>query len=260
MTVLRVSLGVVAVSAVMVACGGGGGGGGRDSGPGPVDAQMLDAPTTPTDAQPGTDTGMTTRMCGVAGGACDVIAQDCAGATDGCYYARTMMGADPTTLCAPAGTAGDGEACTTVDDCLPGFTCDSGNVCRHYCCMGMSTDCALGQICVGISGAGEIGVCNAIDNCTLAPQGGCDAGEGCWVIADDGSTTCFTAGTKTEGQACGPLNDCVAGFGCFGIGGAAPACIGFCRLGMDSDCSGGHTCQEVGGGLPTGIGLCLTAP
>lgn len=252
-SVLRVSM-VLAISSLAFACGGPDDPG-PDSGPGPIDARVADAPTPPVDA-PMTDTGTTPgRTCPFAGGACDVLGQDCTG-TEGCYYVRTSSSEPANTMCVPSGTGGDGDDCTTVDDCQPGFTCGNDDKCRHYCCMFMASDCTPGQICIGISGAGDIGVCNAIDNCTLAPQAGCDAGEGCQIVAEDGSTSCFTAGTDPEGAPCSTRNDCQAGFGCYGVGGDAAACYEFCRVG-GSDCSSGRECMMPGSGFPTGIGLCI---
>jgi len=252
---LRVSM-VLAISSLAFACGGPDDPG-PDSGPGPVDARVADAPTPPVDA-PMTDTGTTPgRTCPFAGGACDVLGQDCTG-TEGCYYVRTSASEPASTMCVPSGTGGDGDDCTTVDDCQPGFTCGNDDKCRHYCCMHMASDCTSGQICIGISGAGDIGVCNAIDNCTLAPQGGCDAGEGCQIVAEDGSTSCFMAGTAAEGAACATIDACQAGFGCYGIGGEPAACHEFCRIGMTGECSSGRECTELGAGFPTGIGLCIT--
>lgn len=253
MTVLRVSV-VMAMSAVMVACGSDPGP--VDSGPGPVDAPMADAPTTPVDAQMA-DTGTTpSRMCPFAGGACDVLAQDCPG-TDGCYFGSTGPGVPASTICVPPGTGADGDPCANTNDCQPGLTCGADSQCHNYCCMQMASDCEVGQICIGRTGAGDIGVCNVIDNCALAPQGGCEAGENCEIIAPDGSTSCFEAGTVAEGATCENLNSCQIGLGCYGIGGAGPQCYKFCRIGMDSDCSGGRTCTMLGSGFPTGIGLCI---
>lgn len=240
------------------ACGGGDRN--RDGSVMLMDSQPMgvDAPPTdtgpPSDGTPSSDGGGGPRMCN-AGGACDVIAQNCP-ATQGCYYARSMMGGKPTTMCAEVTrSGGDGAPCEFVNECLPGFTCNAG-VCRRYCCMGRTSDCPAGQICIGIAETG-IGQCTLHAECTLVPNEGCMMNQGCYLISADGTLGCVIAGMLDEGATCAYLNDCRPGLGCFGVmGGTAMMCMRFCRMSMaDTDCGTGRRCVVVRG-LPEGIGVC----
>ncbi|MDQ3031607.1 MAG: hypothetical protein M3Y87_04260 [Myxococcota bacterium] len=205
------------------------------------------------------DGGTTGRMCTSPGGACDVIRQDCP-SPQGCFYVATMAGGTPMTMCLEAGTRGDGIRCDFVNECLPGFTCNDG-LCRHYCCMGSSSDCpaGTGQQCVGLVGSDAIGQCTQAVNCDLVTNEMCAEGRGCYPFSSDGTLGCFSAGTATEGAPCVGLNGCMPGMGCFGRDGGANACIRFCRVSMmDADCGGGgRMCASAGGlSLPDDFGLC----
>jgi hypothetical protein len=272
MRVLRLSslLAALCVGAVGWGCG-------SDSTP--SDAGGLDAPFTPSDSgprpdAPGTDAGprVDSGPAGDcrSGGECDVIDQtSCAvdaGAPRGCYYASPAAGAPPTTSCEVAGTLGDGEACEFANDCRPGFVC-SGDVCRAWCCNGDASSCPTGQTCTELPDS-NIGVCRGSDACTLvAPQTGCDAGEGCYLFDNDGSLACSEAGPLAEGAACGDMSfdSCLPGMGCFGrmdAGGATVfSCAKFCRIASGTaDCPGERMCAGVTGvTLEEGVGICPPA-
>jgi hypothetical protein len=195
-------------------------------------------------------------MC-TAGGSCDVIAQNCPMATEGCYYAASMPGGPASTMCMAAGTRGDGAPCAFVNDCLPGFSCSEG-ACRRYCCMGATGDCPPGQICISIAGS-DIGQCTPDAMCTLVPNEGCGGGQGCYIAAGDGTLSCFSAGAGDEGMACEALNACRPGMGCLGSSGGSFRCTRFCRLSRgEADCGGGgRTCMPVRGlALPEDVGIC----
>ena len=62
---------------------------------------------------------------------CDPLIQDCA-VNEGCY-AEEAVG---DSACYPAGTKTDGQACTLVNDCVPGHMCvslDFMKLCRQVC-------------------------------------------------------------------------------------------------------------------------------
>lgn len=62
------------------------------------------------------------------------------------------------TVCDPAGTATEGEACMFRNSCVAGFACISG-FCRQYCDLA-AVACPEARSCVGLTGAPEgIGVC-----------------------------------------------------------------------------------------------------
>lgn len=261
---------VVVMGAGLAACGDDdtvrpgvdGGGGGIDAGGG---GDTDGGGGGDTDGGGGGDIdGGGARVCSIAGGMCDVIMQNCADPTQGCYVLITEEGSPPTTVCAAAGTGADGTACTTFSDCQPGLTCDQETMlCRRYCCEGRTTDCpsGTGQICVSYSNAMPTGICTAPSGCTVVPQTGCEAGQGCYWISDDFTSDCrsIPAGSVDVGGTCGAGQQCVPGAACFTpSGGGDGTCRQLCRMGMDADCTGGGTCMSAGG-LPSGIGACATA-
>jgi hypothetical protein len=256
---LLISAHVLLLGDAMAACGGDPPPDRTDSGTPPGDGSIPGVDGGGGGGGDAGDAGGGGRMCGVAGGACDVIRQDCP-SPQACYYVASMPGGTPSTMCISVNmTGGDGATCEFVNDCLPGFTCNGG-VCRHYCCMGSSSDCpaGMGQFCVGLAGAGEIGQCTASATCTLvAPQTGCPTGQGCYIAADDGTLGCFGAGDLAEGAACENLNSCMPGTACLSMAGGSGACTKFCRIDMgEADCSAGRTCMAAGLTLPTGVGIC----
>ncbi len=208
------------------------------------------------------DSGPSIRTCGVSRGACDVVAQDCADPNHGCYFASEDVGSLPSTMCRePNMNGGDGDACSYVNDCLPGFTCTNDRRCHRYCCTG-SSDCPAGsgQHCIGLAGAEEIGVCMSSVTCDLRTNEGCSGGNACYVFDANGSVGCFAAGTRTEGMSCTTLNECASGMGCFQHASPSPECSRYCRFSMAGvDCGGGgRTCAAVAGiSLPPSIGICL---
>src|SRR5690606_18795798 len=104
----------------------------------------------------------------------------------GCYVLITSEGGDPTTVCTMAGAGGDGASCTTYSQCQPGLTCDMDTMtCRRYCCGGLTSDCpsGTGQICITFSNAMPTGICTAPASCSVVPQSGCEAGQGCYWIS-----------------------------------------------------------------------------
>jgi len=253
---------------LLLACGGnnsrpdGGGVADTDGGGGGVDAGGgADGGGGTDGGGGGTDGGGGARMCSAVGGECDVMMQNCPMATQGCYFGRrSMMDTVPTTLCAEAGRLVDGESCMNLNDCAPGFFCDGdSSTCRHYCCGGSSSDCPAGsgQFCISRAGS-DIGACTAPSTCTIVPNEGCAAGQGCYIAGADGTLSCFAAGTVADGAACEFLNDCTAGAACLTPMGGAATCTRFCRIAMGmADCGGARTCNPIRlTGLPMDLGTC----
>jgi hypothetical protein len=219
------------------------GGGTTDSGP------LADTGPTP-------DTGIRVDSGGMAGacsygGGCDLLSAtscpDVDGTRQACYPGETMS------QCAPAGSVGDGGACTNLNDCDTGLVCLSTGTCASACCG--NADCELGETCRPLSGAGgTVGVCIRPTSCTPLPNS-CPDGQQCQLTGSDGSTDCGGTGPNTEGMPCGDSGGCVEGLGCYGPAGGAAMCIRFCRLGMDADCTGGGTCNASGLGSDM-FGLC----
>lgn len=212
--------------------------------PGTDSGMTVPTDTGPRPDAPGADAGPGGRMCGrhIPDGMCDVIAQDCPNATDGCYYGSPMMGTPASTICAPAGLVTAGMACSNLNDCQEGLFCNGG-ICSEYCCGGLGSDCSGGDICISYSDVPWLGECTTPGTCTIVPQDGCEAGEGCYVISSDGTVGCRTAGTVPTGGdcsmgACAPGNICVM----------PNNCARACRVSMGAaDCGGTDMCGRVTG-------------
>ncbi len=61
---------------------------------------------------------------------CNLLNQDCEAPTDGCYWSSSTINQP---VCQPAGEAGNGEGCTSANDCQKGFDCIAGKTCRKIC-------------------------------------------------------------------------------------------------------------------------------
>ncbi len=234
---------------------------GCDNGRGNPDSglRLLDSGTDSGSAMmdAGTDSGPV-RRCGPEG-ECDIGTASSCGSGRGCM----MIGSSTAgfmTQCFTAGAGTDGTPCTpmTAGECAEGFVCsDSESVCRKWCCS--DEDC-LGtelQLCLAFSNANGAGICTPPSGCILAPQSGCEVGDGCYPIRA-GQTGCAAAGTKNAGDACTATNECAAGSGCIGPEGSG-VCRQFCGTGITAgepgSCPTG-TCMTVTG-FPSGFGACL---
>ncbi len=223
----------------------------RDFGP-PVDSGPVDL---------GGDIDMTTSTSMCPEGACDLVSNEGCEAGDGCYFAAAAAGEPPAPLCAPAGTLGDGAACSNANDCQEGFICvgDPG-VCRKICCADNDEDCdptTTGQLCLInlVDEAGDptgVGACQLPDDCDPVAQTGCESPEACFP-SGEGAFTCATPGPGTQGSSC-ESEGCAAGFLCINADGGA-ICAQVCD-------TADPTCDDAGtscGGL-TGyedIGVCV---
>ena len=231
-------------------------GGGTDA---PV--VLTDTPGSMTDTPAiGSDTP-SGRVCRVGAMGCDVLAQDCTpdmGTARGCYLAGDGAGG-VTTQCAPSGVTSEGGACTNVNDCAEGLTCQEG-MCLRFCCMGATSDCDVGYRCIPFAdpaGGTEplvVGVCSPPASCTVIPNSGCPDGNAC--LPDmDGTLGCYRAGDAAEGETCGGTVGCQPGLGCFGPAGGPFSCIAFCLL-SDPMCNAGFTCTAQPAVVGGGYGLC----
>lgn len=80
---------------------------------------MADRGTITDRGAPDTGSGST---CGGTLGACNVVTNANCAPGEGCYAGRSADGGVGAT-CAPAGSRGWGEACTTANGCREGFAC-----------------------------------------------------------------------------------------------------------------------------------------
>jgi hypothetical protein len=166
--------------------------------------------------------------CGGTLGACNVVFNTGCAVGAGCYAGRSADGGVGAS-CAPAGSRGWGEACTTANGCREGFAClGTPGTCVKLCCENDNASCRdegrggrPGAICAGSVNGSDIRTCMGISSCDLLATTGnsCPADRPrCDIIASDGTTNCFpreagaTAGG--DGVACCTNSRCEPGFIC----------------------------------------------
>lgn len=205
------------------------------------DSSRPDSTTMPDSARPDTGGG---GSCG--GSACDLVTGGGCGAGQGCQFLAPMMGADPTAMCVPAGTAGDGDACESYMDCQEGFSCIPGagtedGTCHHYCCPGTAgadSACPIGQMCSTTFSGTDTGFCASPDVCDPVAMTGCDGTEACYP-GPDGTYQCASPGELTEGEACETfVNECGSGLACL-----MSQCHRLCDMETMMGCGSEQTCS-----------------
>lgn len=96
-------------------------------------------------------------VCGVRPATCDLLAQNCTNAGDGCY--ATTSG----NVCLPAGTAADGGSCGQSALCVKGQTCvdvnSSGNKCYALCNPDGGSPACSGAACNALTQPAGVGIC-----------------------------------------------------------------------------------------------------
>jgi hypothetical protein len=106
----------------------------------------------------------------------------------------------------------------------------------------MAQNCPNGEICIYSDMNGSMAQCFPAAPCNVITQNCPAMTDKCsYAFFPDGGAgrTCGPAGARTEGQACGPVDDCAKGLLC--VGGA---CQRFCNT--DSNCGGGtNICGTV---------------
>lgn len=240
----------VALFSLLVACGGDDDDDDDDNDADPGDSGMMDGDTavpvdTGTDTRPDADSS-TGAMCPAAD--CDVVSNAGCGAGEACYYASLSASEDPSPMCLPVGTKGDGESCESLNECQEGSFCfirigNTTGVCRHYCCGDRAVCPGRAQLC-DVAIAPGIFFCDEPETCDLIDQSGCEeAGTeyGCYLVSQDGALRCLRSTENGEqGDECEAANACAPGFVCAGTAsGGASRCQRFCSL---------STCLEGGGG------------
>jgi hypothetical protein len=167
---------------------------------------------------------------------CHLIAQDCP-------LGQTSQ---PNTKCVSAnnGMKTRGEPCAVAKDCASGLRCVLG-YCSPFCCKEAEFEiCGPGGQCMvnnTVSGSYYVMMCSYLKPCTLWKQE-CPAGEGCHVVATDGSGACVPPPGSTflpEGAECQYANDCGDNQICITPNGTA---ISTCR----------YLCNRGGGPIDTG--------
>lgn len=97
--------------------------------------------------------GSAAGYCFVSG--CDYISGSGCGAGLGCY--PFMVDGAFTPVCFRAGAAGEGQACTNLDDCASGLACAGDSVCRRFC-RPSAPSCSTGT-CTPLTGLSDVGFC-----------------------------------------------------------------------------------------------------
>jgi hypothetical protein len=195
-------------------------------------------------------------------GACDLLRQDC-GDKEKCDYATDDAGVTAR-ACVPAGDAGVGERCPTLespDGCRPGLVCvDSGDdagtgLCERYCYA--DSDCAPDARCeelLRLDGTEEMpSLCVTIPPCDLLAQD-CAEGTACYI----GPTRpgCYPEGSVAVGGTCRVSSDCVQGAVCAQDGEGALTCRSLCGTAGAPACASG-SCTPIQSPAPAGVGVCL---
>jgi hypothetical protein len=233
---------------------------GSDTGTPLVDGGGVDTGTGPG-VDSGADSGGGSADCN-AGGACNVLMNNCTTAGEGCYLSNEGP------MCFAAGTAAEGQPCTNLNDCREGLGCFGSpggpSACRRVCCRSSGgSECAVGDLCLPFTDApGDLGFCRTPADCDPIAQTGCGAGEACVVISNDGSVDCIAgaAGSLMQGGDCMPEDArCAAGFICLGPEAGPNFCARFCNPEVTPDaCGEGLVCNRITG-FPTTLGACAPA-
>jgi hypothetical protein len=177
-----------------------------------------------------------------------------------CRVART--GAGPQAQCSLGGTNQDGASCHLSSDCTVGDECvGNPGVCRHYCCSGVGP-CSATQFCDIRPKAEdptlEVPVCIPLRPCGLIDEwsdaGVCPPMETCAVARDEtGATSCVPIGGAGEGESCAK-DHCGAGLICLGF-----ACFKLCHTATSSECATGEVCKAALPLFPNPlVGICET--
>lgn len=260
---------------------------------GPTDLGSTDTGTvtdhgTVTD-QGSPDTG-SAATCGGTLGACNVVTNANCAVGQGCYAGRNADGGVGAS-CAPAGSHGWGEACSSANGCREGFAClGTPGACVKLCCQNDNASCRdethggrPGAVCAGTVNGSDIRTCMEISSCDVYATGSnrCPVDRPrCDIIASDGTTNCFPqeagAAPGAEGTACCSNNRCQPGLVCVPrdttMGGVA--CVAampnrVCRracnptlTGADAGavCPAGQACSLHFNDTPETYGACTPTP
>lgn len=204
-------------------------------------------------------------------------AEDCHTAPDGGAYDPdggyadaglacriTRSDAGPQPQCSTSGPNQDGASCHLSTDCAVGDECvgDPG-ICRHYCCSGVGP-CAASQFCdirpKAEDPTTQIPVCIPLRPCGLVGEwsdaGECPAMETCTVARDEtGATSCVPIGAATESSSCA-TDHCAAGLVCLG----GMTCYKLCHTAVPGECQANQTCKAALPLFPNPlVGVCESA-
>lgn len=178
-----------------------------------------------------------------------------------CHIGSTDAGPQP--QCSSSGPNQEGASCHLSSDCTVGDECvgDPG-ICRHYCCLGVSV-CSSSEFCdirpKAQDPSTQVPVCIPLRPCGLIDEwsdaGECPALETCAVARiDTGATSCVPTGGAAEGESC-QTDHCAAGLVCLGV-----TCFKLCHTAVPKECSADQTCKASLPIFPNPlVGVCQTA-
>lgn len=169
---------------------------------------------------------------------CKLVAPQC-GCGEG--EACTLDASGVNRVCAPAGSAMPNASCDGANQCVAGSFCNNG-FCNPFC-VDDGPCTPLGSVCALPFGSGDL-ICS--DPCDPTTGGGCVAGSGCYLGSTEqnvGFAVCFPSANVPDGGACGSLNDCSPGSGCYDDGAGNALCFRQCFVANGEPCpSLGLTC------------------
>ncbi len=192
---------------------------------------------TPPDASPNAECPICTASVAPPAGWCDPVCQTGCKCTQKCVPGTAE---NPKAVCVDvtAPPTPVFAACSEANDtCRPGAVClgdreerpECGAHCFRLCETNRDADCGPEARCLDnldIMGTSvKYGLCSSqLDVCNpLLPNARCMRGEGhpagifsCYVLSlrEPDLTVCECTGTRTEGQTCRSMHDCVAGYEC----------------------------------------------
>lgn len=203
------------------------------------DGGDLDGDARVVDARPGLDGGPGPDAAVVA---CTLVPQG------GCPAGRAcdLLGASGDTTCREVTTAGTADdRCASATQCAIGWSCletQGDGSCLALCASDGHCAPTAGSRCLiqlRDSGGQPIpGARYCTQACTPQTAAGCPAGWNC-VVSDDGGgdvTSCQPSGVGGQGDACGEIADCAAGYTCV-VRGSTLSCQRHCRVGVSGSCA-----------------------
>jgi hypothetical protein len=151
---------------------------------------------------------------------------------------------------------------TFYGDCGANGECPFGSICAGtsaedescmpFCQSESHPDCPEdGQCLYGLQDS-TLNLCGLLESCDLLAQDCEAAGEGCYIVDQQGTLGCVGAGDGQPGDTCQYTNDCIAGVMCMGEG----VCQTLCEVGVGDLCAEGETCTEIQG---LSVGACAAA-
>ncbi len=142
-------------------------------------------------------------------------------------------------------------ACGANGECPFGSICAgtsaADSTCMPFCQAETHPTCPEGGLCMYSLQNSTLNLCALPDNCDPVANTGCTtAGEGCYIVDQQGNSSCVPAGTMVAGDTCQYINDCSPGLLCNGT------CIAMCD---DAHPCAAGTCTSLG--IPNStIGAC----